>query len=127
MESLSVANPNPTLTTGKQKMALALAGLGVVLLLFVWAAKNAFSPVPMLVAALGLMVAGMVLFVREEYITKPDGIKNNGVWFKSLSVRARVVIFVHLSSATESLRQCGASHKATNSAAMFIAVEPWNR
>jgi len=87
MESLSIANPHPTLTTGKQKMALALAGLGVVLLIFVWAAKNAFSPIPMLLASFGLMVAGMTLFVREEYINKPDGIKNNGVWFKSLSAR----------------------------------------
>lgn len=87
MESLSVATPHPTLTSGKQKLALALAGLGVVLLLFVWAAKNAFAPLPLLAVALGLMIAGMWLFVREEYLYKPEGIKNNGVWFKSLSAR----------------------------------------
>ncbi len=85
--SLSLATPNPMLTTGKQKLALALAGLGVVLLLVVWAAGNAFSPVPMLLAALGLMTTGTLIFVREEYLTRPEGIKNNGVWFRSLSAR----------------------------------------
>lgn len=87
MESLSIANPNPIMTTGRQKMALALAGIGVVLLLVVWAAQNAFNPVPVLLSALGLMAAGVGLFVREEYLTRPEGIKNNGVWFGSLSAR----------------------------------------
>lgn len=85
MESL--ATPHPSLTTGKQKLALALAGLGAVLLLLVWAAQNAFWPVPMLLTSLGLMVVGMWLFVREEYLTKPEGIKNNRVWINSLSAR----------------------------------------
>jgi polyferredoxin len=87
MESLSLATPHPSLTTGKQKLALALAGLGVVLLLLVWAAQNAFAPVPVLLTSLGLMSAGMWLFVREEYLTKPEGIKNNRLWFNSLSAR----------------------------------------
>lgn len=85
--SLSIANPNPTLTTGKQKIALALAGFGAVLLLLVWAAQNAFAPVPVLSLSLGLMLTGVLVFVREEYLNKPEGIKNNGVWFKSLSAR----------------------------------------
>jgi Pyruvate/2-oxoacid:ferredoxin oxidoreductase delta subunit len=75
------------LVSSKQKIALSLAGLGVLLLLAVWAAQNAFSPVPVLLAALGLMSAGVWLFIREEYASKPEGIKNNGVWFKSLSAR----------------------------------------
>lgn len=85
--SLSIANPNPSLTTGKQKLALALAGLGVVLLLLVWASRNAFAPVPMLSVSLGLMLTGVLVFVREEYLSKPEGIKNNRVWFNSLSAR----------------------------------------
>lgn len=85
--SLSLTSPHPALTTGKQKIALALAGLGVVLLLLVWAAQNAFAPVPVLLAALGLMGTGALIFIQEEYLTRPEGIKNNGVWFKSLSAR----------------------------------------
>ena len=86
-ESLSLSTPTPLLTTGKQKAAMALAGLGVVLLLLVWAARDAFAPVPVLLASLGLMLAGAGLFIREEYLHRPEGIKNNGVWFKSLSAR----------------------------------------
>jgi ferredoxin-type protein NapH len=85
--SISVATPHPTLTTGRQKLALALAGLGAVLLLLVWAAQNAFAPVPVLLVSLGLMAAGVFVFVKEEYLSRPEGIKNNGVWFNSLSAR----------------------------------------
>lgn len=85
--SLSLASPNPTLTSGRQKLALVLAGLGVLLLLLVWAARNAFAPVPVLLAALGLMATGVFVFIREEYLIRPEGIKNNGVWLGSLSAR----------------------------------------
>ena len=85
--SLSIATPNPALTSGKQKFALALAGLGVLLLLLVWAAGKALATTPTLLASLGLMVAGMWWFVREEYLQRPEGIKNNRVWFGSLSAR----------------------------------------
>lgn len=85
--SLSVATPNPSLTSGKQKLALAVAGIGVLLLLIAWASGHAFSPLLLLLTSLGLMSAGVWLFVREEYLRRPEGIKNNGVWFKSLSAR----------------------------------------
>lgn len=87
MESLALTSPNPTLTTGKQKLALALSGLGVLLLLLVWTAQNAFAPVPVLLTSLGLIGAGTWLFIHEEYLTRPEGIKNNRVWFDSLSAR----------------------------------------
>lgn len=85
--SLSVATPNPALTSGRQKLALVSTGLGVLLLLLVWASQNAFAPVPVLLASLGFMTFGTWLFIREEYLNRPEGIKNNGVWFKSLSAR----------------------------------------
>lgn len=87
MESLSIAKPQLVRTSGKQKLAIGLAGMGAVLLLLVWAARDAFSPLPVLLTSLGLMVAGLWLFIREEYLGKPEGIKNNGVWFRSLSAR----------------------------------------
>lgn len=85
--SLSIATPNPILTTGRQKMALALAGIGVLMLLLVWASGNAFVPVPVFLTALVLCTVGTWLFIREEYRTRPEGIKNNGVWFRSLTAR----------------------------------------
>lgn len=85
-ENLSLTPP-PILTSAWQKLALVLAGVGVLLLLVVWFARDAFAPLPVLLASLGLMTAGVSLFVREEYLTRPAGIKNNGVWFRSLSAR----------------------------------------
>lgn len=85
--SLSIATPHPTLTTARQKFALAMSGIGIVLLLLVWASQKAFAPVPLLLLSFGLMFVGVLIFVREEYLFKPEGIKNNGVWFKSLSSR----------------------------------------
>lgn len=31
--------------------------------------------------------AGIAIFVREEYLTRPEGIKNNGAWLRSLTAR----------------------------------------
>ncbi|MFZ4633708.1 MAG: 4Fe-4S binding protein [Saprospiraceae bacterium] len=85
--SLSLATPNPVMTSSSQKIALATAGLGALLILVVWAAGGAIQPGPALALAFSLMALGTFLFVREEYLTRPDGIKNNGVWFRSLSAR----------------------------------------
>lgn len=85
--SFSIAQPAPVLTPWRQKVALALGALGVLLLLIAWAAGRAIAPIPVLAASLGLMSAGVWLFVREEYLKHPAGIRNNGVWFRSLTAR----------------------------------------
>lgn len=86
-EALSIATPAPILTTGKQKLAVALAGIGILLLLVTWAAGKAIAPIPVFLSALGLTTAGVVIFIREEYHNRPEGIKNNGAWFRSLTAR----------------------------------------
>lgn len=85
--SVSIANPAPMMTTVRQKLALVVAGVGILLLLVVWAAGRAIAPLPTFGAALILVAAGILLFVREEYLQRPEGIKNNGVWFRSLTAR----------------------------------------
>ncbi len=85
--SLSIAQPAPLLTPWRQKVALALGALGVLLWLIVWAAGRAVAPIPTLLVSLGLMAAGVWLFVREEYLRHPAGIRNNGTWFRSLTAR----------------------------------------
>lgn len=76
--SISISNPAPAMTTARQKIALGVAGIGVLLLLVVWAAGGAVAPMPTFLAALALVAAGVGLFVREEYLTRPEGIRNNG-------------------------------------------------
>ncbi len=85
--SLSLATPAPVLTSWRQKAALTLGALGALLLLITWAAGRAIAPIPTLLLSFSLMAAGVALFVREEYLRHPAGIRNNGVWFRSLSAR----------------------------------------
>ncbi len=37
--------------------------------------------------SLGLIAAGVIIFASDQYLGKPKGIKNDGVWFKSISSR----------------------------------------
>ena len=86
--SLSIANPNPIHTSLKQKVALATASLGILMLLVVWASgKIIGSPSVYLGLAFAITAIGTAIFVREEYANKPEGIKNNGVWFRGLTTR----------------------------------------
>jgi len=85
--SISISNPTPLMTTLKQKIALSLAGIGLLLLLITWAAGKAIAPMALFLVALALVSSGIAVFVREEYLTRPEGIKNNGVWFRSLTAR----------------------------------------
>ena len=86
--SLSIANPNPIHTSLKQKVALATASLGILMLLVVWASGNVMgNPSVYLGLAFAITAIGTAIFVREEYANKPEGIKNNGVWFRGLTTR----------------------------------------
>lgn len=86
-ESLSISNPAPNYTNNRQKFALAVSGVGIVLLLMVWAAGSALHPALLFTVSLALIAGGVWLFIREEYLQHPAGIKNNGVWYKSLTAR----------------------------------------
>jgi ferredoxin-type protein NapH len=88
-QSLSIANPNPIHTSMLQKVALAALSISLLIFLTVWASGKVLigTPSVLLGVALGLAALGTFIFVREEYANKPEGIKNNGVWFKSLSSR----------------------------------------
>ena len=86
--SLSIANPNPIHTSLKQKVALAVASLGILMLLVVWASGSVIgNPSLYLGLAFAITTIGTAIFVREEYANKPEGIKNNGVWFRGLTTR----------------------------------------
>jgi ferredoxin-type protein NapH len=86
--SLSIGNPQPIHTSSLQKGALAAISISVLILLVTWASGSAFgSPTLLLGVAITLAVAGTLVFVKEEYLQKPEGIKNNSVFFKSLTYR----------------------------------------
>ena len=89
-QSLSLANPSPIHTTTRQKVALSAVTIGFLMLMVAFLSGQSpfgFSPALYFTLIIGLMVVGSVIFVREEYIGKPEGIKNNEVLFHSLSAR----------------------------------------
>ena len=92
--SLSLANPAPIHTTAGQKLGLSALTIGVLMLFVAYfsgqAAAN-LSPVLYFTLAAALMIGGAIAFIREEYIGKPEGIKNNNMLFHSLTSREALV------------------------------------
>lgn len=86
-KSMSLANPSPPFTDNIQKRASAVGAIGL-LFLFV-AAFGGFSEKPGIWLAVSLLMisAGTVVFSWRAYSGLPEGIKNNGVWFSSLTCR----------------------------------------
>ena len=86
-ESFSLASPDATGINRIQKIALSIGIIGLFILAL--ALLNIAFPNKMgfLFLALGFIVLGTVIYSRQAYINKPAGIKNDGVWFKSLSSR----------------------------------------
>ncbi|WPZ12068.1 4Fe-4S binding protein [Roseivirga spongicola] len=84
--SLSISNPHPDKTDAIQKAGLALAGLGLLTFFLAWGNV----PIPKalgLAVALGGIIIGTTIYSWRLYKNEPEGIKNNGVMFKSLTSR----------------------------------------
>ncbi|MCB4807644.1 4Fe-4S binding protein [Tamlana sp. 62-3] len=85
--SMSLAKPDALNITTKQKIALAIGSIGLVILALALFNTNFPNKGLFLTLALGLITVGTVFYSREAYLTKLEGIKNDGVWFKSISSR----------------------------------------
>ncbi len=84
--SLSLAKPDAYHTSGKQKIFLATGMIGLFVLVLALFNLEKFS-VWTLTSALSLIAVGVTGFSADAYLNKPEGIKNDGVWFKSISSR----------------------------------------
>jgi polyferredoxin len=85
--SMSLARPDALDITTKQKVALALGIIGLFIMTLALFNTNFPNEGLFLTLSLGLIVVGTVIFSREAYLHKLEGIKNDGVWFKSVSSR----------------------------------------
>jgi polyferredoxin len=84
--SLSLADHSHSATlNAKMKIGLALGVTALLALLVGW--FNNLSNPWLLTAFLASLVAGSLLYTYGLYAGKPAGIKNDGVWFKSISSR----------------------------------------
>ncbi len=86
-ESMSLAKPEANSLSTKQKLALSAGVIG--LLIFGLAIFNTNFPnkTLFLSVSLGLIALGTIIFANDTYLSKLEGIKNDGVWFKSISSR----------------------------------------
>lgn len=85
--SMSLAQPDTNAISTKQKIALALGLTGFfILVLAVFNVDFQNHSLLLTVALLSISV-GTILYANELYLSKSKGIKNDGVWFKSISSR----------------------------------------
>jgi ferredoxin-type protein NapH len=93
-QSLSLANPSPIHTTMRQKVGLSAVTIGFLMLMVAFFSGQAtfnLSPALFFTLSATLIIGGAVIFIRNEYIGKPEGIKNNSVYFHTLSSREALI------------------------------------
>ena len=83
-ESLSISNPKSGDLDIVQKVGLTLASLGILILLITFTDIDLPSTVFLFISVASIF-AGTVIYANRSYKKAPEGIKNNGVWFSSLS------------------------------------------
>ncbi len=86
-DSLSLANPSPVQLNGSQKIALAITGIGLLLIFIAWFGGSAIQTTMFLWPSLALIFSGGLWYAFASYKGIPEGIKNNHVFFNSLSNR----------------------------------------
>lgn len=85
--SLSITGtpPNHLNTLAKTGIGVSMVGL-LILLLFYLNITNSNASA-FLTASIAMLIVGPILLARGMYLNHPEGIKNNNVWFNSLSNR----------------------------------------
>ena len=83
-KSLSIANPHPDGLNALQKAGLTLSFIGLLILGLAFLGVNLNSTLFLSTALLSI-TAGVIMYSVGLYGNLPAGIKNNGVWFSSLT------------------------------------------
>lgn len=84
---MSLAKPDAQDLSKKQKLAVGLGVVGLFILVLALFNVNLSNHSILLTVSLVLITAGTIIFANDAYLTKLKGIKNDGVWFKSISSR----------------------------------------
>ncbi|MEQ1744592.1 MAG: 4Fe-4S dicluster domain-containing protein [Saprospiraceae bacterium] len=85
--SLSLAHDDAHRLKITVRAALALVAIGLGTLALGWVHWGAEYPLWLVVGALSALTSGIWLFAHGRYTGLPEGIKNNGVWQRSLTSR----------------------------------------
>ncbi|HEA30228.1 MAG TPA: 4Fe-4S binding protein [Leeuwenhoekiella sp.] len=84
---MSLTGEPPKAITTRQKLAVGLGLIGLFILILALANVNFPNKPVFLSLALGLIAGGTILFAADLYLNKHAGIKNDGVYFKSMTSR----------------------------------------
>ena len=85
--NMSLTGEPPKTINTQQKLASAIGLLGLVVLFLAFFNLNFPNKTVWLVISLGMIAVGTIWFSISAYANKHEGIKNDGVYFKSLSSR----------------------------------------
>ena len=85
--SMSLAKPDAQNLSMIQKIAVFLGIAGLFIMILALLNVDFPNKAIFLTLSLGLIIIGTVIFSRDAYLKKTEGIKNDGVWFKSISSR----------------------------------------
>lgn len=85
--NMSLTGEPPKAISTRQKLAVGLGLIGLFILVLALANVNFPNKPIFLSLALGLIAGGTVLFAADLYLGKHAGIKNDGVYFKSMTSR----------------------------------------
>ena len=82
--SFSLAAPGTDLSP-QAKLGLGLVGASLLTFLVAAFGAGSFAPVPLSVAAFGLITVGGLIYFRDRHLTRPEGVLNDGLtqsgWF----------------------------------------------
>lgn len=87
-KDMSLAGASVPSLSPVQKFATALGWAGLLIFLLSFFPGN--LPDWFLWLSLGAITAGVIIFANDEYLGKPAGIKNDGIWFKSMTSRGAI-------------------------------------
>lgn len=88
-ESISISNPDEGNLKIPEKLSVGLISIGLLTLLLAFLNIKLNNNI-FLSISLSSILIGTIVFARQKYLNDLPGIKNNGVWFNSLSSRGVV-------------------------------------
>lgn len=85
--SMSLAQPDAQDLSGKQKLGVGLGAIGFFILVLALFNIDLPNHSILLTVSLTLIALGTIIYANDAYLNKQKGIKNDGVWFKSMTSR----------------------------------------
>ena len=84
-KNLSIASHHPNEISNYQKLGLGIGFLGLFILALAFFNVAFPNKAIWLVVSITAIFVGIIIYANKTYLSKPEGIQNNGIWFNSLT------------------------------------------